>query len=691
MRKVIVPILALLLAASVRAQEPDSWILIDSVSFQARIPAGERCCVYFDRSAESLRTVPPDDGLIQPARDAVAKAPDWLQFALEDNFARIGSTYQMLYANLILDAVDPCVDEIAFTVAHLAPQTLTSSSMNIDMLLENAECVYMNDAALDYVTIVDSGDALEGGNYFSTTWYAVGDSSSDDTTVYVLPREIYYWFIVNPKLHKEFPGYVNPATGGLADPPTGKFWRNWLFNEAESGYPILKDRLAGCQTLWESRENNIDNGAVGVVTQWMKDVMEFISTSHHDQPVRIYHQHRGTCSVWAYLTSGVARACLIPATVTVAYRNNHKWNEFYERRWVHWEPVNTWMDAPYRLERMGSVGQLRSVFNWRGDGYCWTANEQYTTVCTLVVDVDDVNGNPVDGARIIIDGPGYPGPRATFGLTSSSGQCRFLLGDSISWFSGNIESDVGSEPTTTIITNSQPGMLYTWDVDLTGSIPQLQAEPDTMPTSPRNDFMFEFRFDVPGEFDYAMNPDDGDMFSESFSPGNLDFFICDSGNYETYVSGGSFRAFRIAEDATSGESTFVLPTDDRWSMVLSNEDASTATGALDIQVKLYQQLTGIAEGVVFRAGPASCRVSPNPFSGTTMVYATGAVDCRKGVQVWDASGRLVRRLPLDSGVGLRTCCWDGTDDAGQRLSPGVYFVCLEHATGRLRAKAILTD
>jgi hypothetical protein len=631
---------------------PDSWILIDSVSLQLRVPAGERCRVYFDRAAESLRTAVPDDGLIQTARDAVAKAPDWLQFELEDNFARIDSPHQALYAGMILDAFDPYVDEIAFTIAHLAPQTLVSASMNPSMILENVEYVYRNDSALDYVTVVDSGDALQGGNYFSTTWYAVGDSSDDTTT----------------------------------------FWRNWLFHEAESSYPILKDRLAGCQTLWESRVNNINNGAVGVVTQWMKDVMEFVSTSHHDQPVRIYHLHRGTCTVWAYLTSGVARACLIPSTITVAYRNNHKWNEFYERRWVHWEPVNTWMDAPYRLERMSSVGQLKSVFDWRGDGFVWTANEQYTTVCTLVVDVDDVDGNPVDGARIIIDGPGFPGPRATFGLTSSSGQCRFLLGDSISWFSGQVTSDVGSYPTTTIINNSQPGHLYTWDVDLGGVIPALQVEPDTMPTHPVDDYKFEFVFRVPNEIDYAANPDDGNEFSETFSPGNLDFFICDSVDYVAYVSGSGFRAFHIFEDANAGDSLFVLPTNEQWNLVLSNEDASRASQELDVMVRLFRQPTGIRQDSIVPApGPAQCRVSPNPFIRSTLIRASGAVNLDQGAQVWDTSGRLVRRLSFDRESGVGTCSWDGTDNDGQRLGPGVYFVRLEPRAGALRSKVILTD
>lgn len=61
---------------------------------------------------------------------------------------------------------------------------------------------------------------------------------------------------------------------------------------------------------------------------------------------------------------------------------------------------------------------------------------------------------------------------------------------------------------------------------------------------------------------------------------------------------------------------------------------------------------------------------PNPFSaGTTIRLApTGAP--RKGVRVFDASGRLVRTLEPKDGAFV---AWDGTDNRGQETGPGVYF------------------
>jgi hypothetical protein len=73
--------------------------------------------------------------------------------------------------------------------------------------------------------------------------------------------------------------------------------------------------------------------------------------------------------------------------------------------------------------------------------------------------------------------------------------------------------------------------------------------------------------------------------------------------------------------------------------------------------------------------------SPNPFrAATTVRFATpsgGPVT----VRVHDVTGRLVRTLLARSvEPGEQRVTWDGRDDAGRRVSPGVYFVRL-HAGG----------
>ena len=661
-----------------------TWQFVDSVSFRVRIPAGDRCYIWFDNSAESLGVWKPPDGLIERARQAVGRAPDWLKVELADNFSRLDSIYQETCANIILGGSDPYVDELSFSVAHLAPQTLTNPSFYPDLLTENAEWLYWIDDSLDYVEILDYGSSADS-TYYSTTRYWVAEGV--DTFQLELPKEYYYWFIVHPKLHKELPTYINPETGNPAPPPTGWFWRNYLFNHADSGYIPLRDWVSGCLTLWNGIQNSPDNGALGVVTQWIQDVMTFITTPHHDQPVRIYHLHRGTCSVHSYLTSGAARTVLIPTTVTAAYRYNHKWNEFWERRWIQWEPVNTWIDY-YPYDHWGGGDNIPGCFDWRGDGYIWTMVERYTPVCTLTVDVEDANSNPVDGARIAIDSPGFPGPRVTAGWTDCAGRFQVLLGDSVSYFTAQVSSSVGTYPTTTVITNSEAGEHYTWLCNLSGTIPQLQASPDSV-ENPLDWYKLEFRFNLPQELIYGVNPDDGGCFSQTFSPGKLNFFICDQGNFSSYAAGDPFQAFQISEDVTSKDTILITPTDDQWYLVFSNEDRVVATEVLDLNVNLYKNLTpGISELAGHKSQVTSHELGqnfPNPFSHSTqiaysvwhMAEGNEAISHKPlaiSLKVYDLTGRLVRTL-VDEEVepGFHMALWDGQDSSGRRVSSGIYF------------------
>jgi len=81
---------------------------------------------------------------------------------------------------------------------------------------------------------------------------------------------------------------------------------------------------------------------------------------------------------------------------------------------------------------------------------------------------------------------------------------------------------------------------------------------------------------------------------------------------------------------------------------------------------------GTAENV---AGVASF---PNPFSATTTIRLAPTGAARRGVRLFDASGRLVRTLEAADGSFV---VWDGTDNRGQETGPGVYFC--EYGSGVL--------
>lgn len=648
------------------------WEVVDSISFTVRIPSGGNCYIYCDYAAESLCVVKPPSGVIQIAQDAITYAPDWLKIELEDNFAGLDSAYQSLYANMILNIQDPYVDEVAFCIAHLAPQTLTNSQFYPDVLLENAEYLYRNDSVLEYVTIIDSGSAATGGDYYSTTQYRVYENG--DTVEYITPKDIYYWFIVHPKLQEELPTYIDPVSGSPTVPPTGKFWRNYLFNHADAGYSLLRDTLAGFRTLWNCKKDSVEtNGALGQLSLWIMAVLPWGSPHYPrlPQPVYLYHWHTGTCSEHGWFSNGAARTALIPTTLTVAYRNNHKWNEFWERTWIQWEPVNHFINHPETYETWASIGHFRGIFDWRGDGYIWTVTERYTPVCTLKVHVSDNQGNLVDGARIIIDGPGSPGPWATVSWTTSSGNCQFLLGDSISYYTGAVQSSVGNIPATTIITNSQANVTYYWNPSLSGTITQLKAKPDTLPSNPVDDYKFEYTIEVPNEILYGTNPIDGNTFYDFLSPGNADFFICDSTNFAAYAAGDSFYAFQINEDVSSLDSSFTLPAEESWHLVLSNKDQVVDKAVANITVRLLKDITGVAEGFANNQFNG-LQITPNPATSKVRFSYQLTEKGRVCISVYDAQGRLLENLINDNKVkGTHTIVWDQ-----KHLPAGVYFVSL---------------
>jgi subtilisin family serine protease len=96
------------------------------------------------------------------------------------------------------------------------------------------------------------------------------------------------------------------------------------------------------------------------------------------------------------------------------------------------------------------------------------------------------------------------------------------------------------------------------------------------------------------------------------------------------------------------------------------------------------RLPGTADRLVVLA-------QPNPFTGSTSLSlnlpAAGKVD----VRVYYNDGRLARALADDVTVGTRAAFkWDGRDEEGQTVAPGVYFYRVQSATAQAWGKVILS-
>jgi hypothetical protein len=87
---------------------------------------------------------------------------------------------------------------------------------------------------------------------------------------------------------------------------------------------------------------------------------------------------------------------------------------------------------------------------------------------------------------------------------------------------------------------------------------------------------------------------------------------------------------------------------------------------------------------------ASPKAIPNPSAGSCRVAFQTATSGQVSVQVFDASGRLIRKLhdgPLPGGEF--SLSWDGRDDGGQDLPAGVYFAKVITSIGPSTTKLVL--
>ncbi|MEA3559736.1 MAG: transglutaminase domain-containing protein, partial [Candidatus Thermoplasmatota archaeon] len=310
----------------------DSGTLIEKVelaSFQGEvlIDPGDDHIVTLDPSG--LRIDPePEEQLDPAAEQALSGAPAWMVTDLEHKFRLLSSTDQETFGHLMIDAPEERFkDEIAFCIAHSTPETLRDDNFFPEMFTHNAELIYEHDQYLDYVRIVEKEN-------FTTLAYRQADGSEVE-----LPRDIYYWFVVHPKLGDELPTYVDPEYDYTSDPPfdrnhgtappVGKFWREWFFSHNKEGQPLLKDSLRGKNTTLD---------AIKAVNGWISSSMQFTSNQERPvQPVRIYEKGIGRCGEYQDMRSAAARAALIPVVATSNSAEDHVWNEFRDLEWYHWD------------------------------------------------------------------------------------------------------------------------------------------------------------------------------------------------------------------------------------------------------------------------------------------------------------------------------------------------------------------
>jgi hypothetical protein len=348
-------------------------------------------------------------------------------FPEEENVlgANDGETLEA-YAGLLLRAPRDLVDEIAFAVARTPPEVLRAMARlgQADVLLENAEAIRDVAARVPYARLVERED-------HTTIAYVKEDGELREA-----PRDVYYWWVVHPRILYEIPCRVDVTWWGTsakargmsdsawwkreAEPdihaPTdaARFWRTALLADDRHGEPLMA-RISRARTPREALL------AINAYMAHGQGYMRFGYETQDMQPWLIHAKRYGSCGEHSILGTAMARAALIPACVVSDRGEDHQWNEWWDvdGHWHHWDASGGSVDTPWTStegrEHRGKT--VSSVTRWRGDDRMdettttvwndpeWGYTEKgrgYTDVGSLSVRVLDGSRKPVDGALVIL-------------------------------------------------------------------------------------------------------------------------------------------------------------------------------------------------------------------------------------------------------------------------------------------------
>ncbi len=685
----------------------DDWYPVSTDQIRTILPAKAQFGLKYDHATGSTSLYSSLGELSPAAKTAISRSPLWMQAELCNVLLQLDPEKQAVFAGLINSTPDPYIDEVAFAIANSSTLYLNSDFALPELFTENAAYIYSIAAELPYVEIIDHGSSVTDPNYYSTTRYR--SLNADGETVYTeVPRDIYYWYIVHPRLSDEIAAYIDPEivesnsthTNNITAPPQGKFWRSYLYTVTEAEYPVLADTLRECQTLFN--RNGTGGDAIRTIQWWINHTMNFTSNNERPhQPVRIYKKHMGRCGEYQDYTNATARLALIPCTSITSVSTDHVWNEFWDQSWVQWEPVNGYINSPLVYENgWGKV--FGSVFETRSDGYFTPVTDRYSEGHALIrIRVVDQDGLPVDGARVILAIFETTPRTDNVGFTDNEGYVDFIVGDNRD-FRARAETSWGIYPEiagtyTALTPNSVAGETYNYQFQIAQSLPRVSFSTITAPIDPVQDHRFEIAYQCPeyyisgrATWDDITTLGGNSIFYRSVQdPGDAAVFSVNDDDLLFLQYDLMASVFDDPAPASAGSYSFSIPTTANWYSLLDNSHRSGNAVKVVASLVSSEYGTGVADDVM--VCPARLMsISPNPASGQMKISLRGNAGEIARVRVYNQRGQMVREI---HSTGMTSSemelVWDGKNALGEPCVSGIYFVQCRIGSRIQTEKAIL--
>lgn len=183
----------------------------------------------------------------------------------------------------------------------------------------------------------------------------------------------------------------------------------------------------------------------------------------------------------------------------------------------------------------------------------------------------------------------------------------------------------------------------------------------------------------------ALQVDDGTYaiagVTASFGAGGRDFYLI-----KTDADGDTLWTRTFGGDSDDFASSFQRTADGGY--IIAGDTRSFGAGGSDVFLVKTDSLGNVAVAEP-KTSPArtqalSLTCQPNPFRARTAISLQLTADSPARLSIFDASGCCVRTLTVNR---TPRTVWDGTDELGQPLPSGAYFVRVdagnEHATARV--------